>query len=197
MIDEKGGRSRCIFCDSIAAAFWYHETRAIIYLYITFCTKFTPLNVLHSSGCTCRTWVGSSTSQVRFCKLKLCMCDREEVKCDSKSLRGRVNIEEMKTDRQTARNRDEQRQMEEDERQSKLMEIKLAYITVDSKHPFFLSFPLQSLSFFPPLSYSLPISIFLSLFFRHSLYLSLTISISPTPWHNSMICPDSQALKWS
>ena len=80
------------------------------------------------------------------------MRDREEVKCDCKSMRGRVNIEEMKTDRQTARNRDEQRQMEEDERQSKLMEIKLAYITVDSKERFFLSFPLQSLSFFPPLS---------------------------------------------
>ena len=45
------------------------------------------------------------------------------MKCDCKSLRGRVNIEEVKTDRQTARNRDEQRQMEEDERQSKLMEI--------------------------------------------------------------------------
>ena len=163
-----------MFCDSIAAAFWYYETRAIIYLYITSCTKFTPLNVLHSSGCTCRTWVGSSTSQVRFCKLKLCMCDREEVKCDSKSLRGRVNIEEVKTDRQTARNRDEQRQMEEDERQSKLMEIKLAYITVDSKQRFF-SLISTSISFFLPASLLLSPYLYLSLLIFPSLSVSFSL----------------------
>ena len=78
-----------------------------------------------------------------------------------------------------------------DERQPEPMEINLKHNNNYLLSPFFTFISISLSSIFSTLSLSLSLFLFLSLSFSLSLSLSVFLSL------NFMVCPDSQALRWS